>query len=77
MSMRARTCQIRAPGSFSTTVHKKVPVLVHNGKPIAESVVIVEYIDEAWSDLYTLLPSNPYEKANTRFWAKFVEEKVP
>ncbi|XP_008806389.2 glutathione transferase GST 23-like [Phoenix dactylifera] len=56
-------------------VHKMVPVLVHNGKPTAESVVIVEYIDEAWSDLYPLLPSNPYQKANTRFWAKFVEEK--
>ncbi|KAG1342302.1 glutathione transferase GST 23 [Cocos nucifera] len=56
-------------------VHKMVPVLVHNGRPIAESAVIVEYIDEAWSDFYPLLPSNPYQKATTRFWAKFVEEK--
>ncbi|KAH6764144.1 glutathione S-transferase TAU 28 [Perilla frutescens var. frutescens] len=31
-------------------VHKQVPVLIHNRKPVCESIIIVQYIDEVWAD---------------------------
>ncbi|KAF5727359.1 hypothetical protein HS088_TW22G01052 [Tripterygium wilfordii] len=55
-------------------VHKKIPVLVHNGKPIVESQVILEYIDETWKN-NPILPQHPYDRAMARFWANFIEEK--
>ncbi|KAJ9672914.1 hypothetical protein PVL29_026249 [Vitis rotundifolia] len=58
-------------------VHKKVPVLIHNGKPICESLMIVQYIDEVWKDKSPLLPSDPYQRAQARFWADYVDKKVP
>ncbi|XP_004510706.1 probable glutathione S-transferase [Cicer arietinum] len=57
-------------------IHKKIPVLIHKGKPICESIIIVEYIDEVWKDRVPLLPSDPYQKAQARFWADFVNKKV-
>ncbi|XP_020218646.1 glutathione S-transferase 3-like [Cajanus cajan] len=57
-------------------IHKKIPVLIHNGKPICESAIIVQYIDEVWNDKAPIVPSDPYERAHARFWVDYIDKKV-
>ncbi|CAN1278884.1 Probable glutathione S-transferase [Linum perenne] len=60
----------------SNPVHKKIPVLIHGGKPISESMIILQYLDDAFPESYPLMPTAPYEKAVARFWIKFAEDKL-
>ena len=57
-------------------VHTKIPVLIHNGKPVCESMNVVQYIDEVWPEKNAILPSDPYQRAQARFWIDFIDTKV-
>ncbi|KAJ0432774.1 putative glutathione transferase [Helianthus annuus] len=60
----------------SNPVYKKVPVLIHANKPpIPESLIIIEYLDEIYSDVHPILPSDPLARADNRFWANYMDTK--
>ncbi|KAK1267181.1 Glutathione S-transferase U10 [Acorus gramineus] len=56
-------------------IHKKVPVLIHDGQPIVESLVILEYIDETWKEP-RLMSEDPHRRARIRFWANYYDKEV-
>ncbi|KAI3774641.1 hypothetical protein L1987_49200 [Smallanthus sonchifolius] len=55
-------------------IYKKIPVLLHKGKSICESKIIIQYIDETWKEGYPLLPSDPYLKSQAAFWADYIDK---
>lgn len=51
-----------------------VPAFVHDGRPIIESTVMCEYVDEVWPDEPKLTPADPVERADMRARLRFIDE---
>lgn len=52
-----------------------VPVVIHEGAAIPESLVILEYLEDAFTD-EPLRPQSPAERARMRLWMRKIEESV-
>lgn len=50
-----------------------VPTLVHDGRVIVESSIILEYVEEVWPSP-ALMPRDPGRRADVRLWLRRVDE---
>jgi glutathione S-transferase len=52
-----------------------VPTLVHDGKPVVESTLICEYLDETFPTP-SLVPASAYDRTQMRLWSKQIDEGI-
>ncbi|XP_019170747.1 PREDICTED: glutathione S-transferase U18-like [Ipomoea nil] len=57
-------------------IFKKIPVLVHNDKPISESLITVQYINDVWTSGPSIVPSDPYDCAIANFWSYYIDDQL-
>ncbi|KAI9759109.1 MAG: hypothetical protein M4579_002556 [Chaenotheca gracillima] len=54
-----------------------VPTLEYQNKPLYESNVVCEFLEDAYPDSSPkLVPSDPYEKARMKIWMDFVTSRI-
>lgn len=51
-----------------------VPALLHNGRAVIDSAVILEYLEDILPDVASMRPSDPFEMARLRAMMRFVDE---
>jgi glutathione S-transferase len=61
-----------APAYLALNPAGVVPTLVHDGRAVRESVVICEYLEEAFPG-WSLVPAGFVERARMRVWCKDIE----
>ncbi len=78
LDWKSRHLDLRAgdqqkPAYVALNPRAVVPTLVHDGRPIRESNVILEYLEDAYPDP-GLRPADAYGKAQMRLWTKRLDE---
>jgi len=69
-----RNSENLSPEYLAINPNGVVPAFVHDGRPIIESTVMCEYVDEVWPDGTKLTPDDPIERADMRAWLRFIDE---
>jgi glutathione S-transferase len=63
------------PAYLALNPNGVVPTLVHDGRPVIDSSVICEYLEElAPADGTALMPHDAYSRARVRAWLRYIEE---
>ncbi len=63
------------PAYLALNPNGLVPTLVHDGRPVIDSSVICEYLEEIAPDHGTaLMPRDAYGRARVRAWLRYIEE---
>ena len=52
-----------------------VPTLVDDGKPVIESSIICEFLDDKYAEP-ALRPDDPHKRSQMRFWMKHIDNKL-
>jgi maleylacetoacetate isomerase len=68
LNMRAPASEHRTPEFLAINPQGLVPALVHDGATVAQSLAIIEYLDETHPDP-PLLPASPLDRARVRAMA--------
>jgi glutathione S-transferase len=61
------------PSYLKLNPNAVVPTLVHDGRVIVESTVIIGYLDEAFPSP-PLMPADPFRRAQARLWMKKIDD---
>jgi glutathione S-transferase len=63
------------PAYMKLNPNAVVPTLVHDGRPVIESSVILYYLDEAFPEP-SLMPRDPHQRVAVRLYNKLIDEYV-
>lgn len=63
-----------APEFLKINPNGTVPALVHDGKPVPDSSVIMEYLEDVFPDAPALRPRDPWQASRMRAWIQYIDE---
>ena len=62
------------PSYLNINPNGVVPALIHNGQPVLDSSVIIEYLDEIHPDTVSFTPHDAAQRARMRWMMRYIDE---